>query len=73
MGEQPATLDEVRTWPALVSIAQAARALGVSTPTAYRLHRRDDFPVPVLRVAGRRRVRTADLVRYLEADGGASE
>ncbi|WP_405581483.1 helix-turn-helix transcriptional regulator [Streptomyces sp. NBC_01092] len=71
MGE-PATLDEVRAWPALVSLAQAARALGIGTTTAYRLHRRAEFPVPVLRVAGRRRVRTADLIRYLEADGGTA-
>ncbi|WP_432019164.1 helix-turn-helix domain-containing protein [Streptomyces sp. 1222.5] len=71
MGE-PATLGEVRTWPTLVSLAQAARALGIGTNTAYTWHRRGDFPVPVLRVAGRRRVRTADLLRYLEADGGES-
>ena len=71
MGE-PATLDEVRRWPALVSMAQAARALGIGTVTAYDWHRRGDFPVPVLRVGSRRRVRTADLIRYLEADGGAS-
>lgn len=68
----PATLDEVRQWPALVSLAQAARALGTSTTTAYRLHRRGEFPVPVLRVGGRRRVATAALIHFLEADGGAS-
>ncbi|MGW4545504.1 helix-turn-helix transcriptional regulator [Streptomyces violaceorubidus] len=71
MGE-PATLAEVRTWPALVSLAVAARALGTGTSTAYRLYHTGQLPVPVLRVAGRLRVRTADLVRYLEADGGAS-
>ncbi|MER5436008.1 helix-turn-helix domain-containing protein [Streptomyces sp. NPDC002588] len=70
MGE-PATLDEVRRWPALVSLAQAARALGFSITTSYRLDRRGEFPVPVLRVAGPRRVRTADLLAFLEA-GGAS-
>ncbi|WP_405591256.1 helix-turn-helix transcriptional regulator [Streptomyces sp. NBC_01092] len=71
MGD-PATLDEVRRWPALVSLAQAARALGFSTATAYRLHRRDGFPVPVVKVGSRRRVRTADLVRLLEAGGGTA-
>ncbi|WP_329334675.1 helix-turn-helix domain-containing protein [Streptomyces sp. NBC_01352] len=71
MGE-PATLGEVRTWPPLVSLAQAARALGIGTTTAYDLRRRGQFPVPVLRVGFRYRVRTADLIRYLEADGGAS-
>ncbi|MFI8529050.1 helix-turn-helix transcriptional regulator [Streptomyces aquilus] len=72
MGEDPATLDEVRTWPALVSLAQAARALGIGTTTAYDWHRRGEFPVPVLKVGGRQKVRTADLVRYLEAGGGES-
>ncbi|MGW2565802.1 DNA-binding protein [Streptomyces sp. NPDC001537] len=72
MGE-PATLDEVRTWPALVSLTQAARALGIGRTTAFTLAARGAFPVPVVRVVGRRQqVRTADLVRYLEADGGAS-
>ncbi|MFF0094181.1 helix-turn-helix transcriptional regulator [Streptomyces canus] len=71
MGE-PATLDEVRTWPALVTLAQAARALGIGRTTAFTLAARGEFPVPVLRVVGRQKVRTADLIRYLEADGGAS-
>lgn len=70
MGD-PATLDEVRTWPALVSLTQAARALNISRTTAFTLAAQGRFPVPVIRAVGQR-VRTADLVRYLEADGGAS-
>ncbi|MER5397566.1 helix-turn-helix domain-containing protein [Streptomyces sp. NPDC002599] len=67
MGE-PATLAEVRTWPALVPVSQAARALGLSRTTAFTLAAQGEFPVPVIRAVGRRqKVRTADLVRYLEA------
>uniref|UniRef100_A0AAU1ZUT6 Helix-turn-helix domain-containing protein n=1 Tax=Streptomyces sp. NBC_00093 TaxID=2975649 RepID=A0AAU1ZUT6_9ACTN len=71
MGEL-ATLDEVRTWPALISLPQAARALNISRTTAFALGAQGRFPVPVVRALGQQRVRTADLVRYLEADGGAS-
>ncbi|MEU8866913.1 helix-turn-helix transcriptional regulator [Streptomyces umbrinus] len=70
MGE-PATLDEVRAWPALVSLTQAARALNISRTTAFTLAARGQFPVPLERALGQQRVRTADLIRYLEADGGA--
>ncbi|WP_039933895.1 hypothetical protein [Streptomyces viridochromogenes] len=71
MGE-PATLDEVRRWPALVSLTQAARALNISRTTAFTLAAQSRFPVTVVRALGQQRVRTADLIRYLEADGGES-
>ncbi|WP_030674867.1 hypothetical protein [Streptomyces cellulosae] len=71
MGE-PATLDEVRAWPALVPLSQAARALGISRTTAFTRAARGEFPVTVLRILGGQKVRTADLIRFLEADGGAS-
>ncbi|WP_328976388.1 DNA-binding protein [Streptomyces canus] len=69
MGE-PATLDEVRAWPALVPLSQAARALGIGRTTAFTLAARGRFPVPVLRILGGQKVRTADLIHFLEADGG---
>ncbi|MFE1441575.1 helix-turn-helix domain-containing protein [Streptomyces sp. NPDC058739] len=72
MGEPPATLAEVRTWPALVSITQAARALNIGRTTAFTLAAQGRFPVPVERAMGHQRIRTADLIRYLEGDGGAS-
>ncbi|MFF3204551.1 helix-turn-helix transcriptional regulator [Streptomyces sp. NPDC002962] len=68
----PATLDEVRAWPALVPLTRAARALGISRTTAFTLAARGRFPVPVVRVLGGQKVRTADLIHFLEADGGAS-
>ncbi|MFJ5266185.1 helix-turn-helix transcriptional regulator [Streptomyces sp. NPDC088387] len=72
MGEPPATLDEVRTWPAVVSLTQAARALNISRTTAFTLAARGQFPVPVLKSLGQQRVRTADLLAYLQAGGALS-
>lgn len=67
--DQP-TLDEVRAWPPLVSLTRAGSALGIPVTSAYRLYARGEFPVPVVKVGGRLRVRTADLLPFL--DGGES-
>jgi hypothetical protein len=61
------TLDEVRGWPATVSVPQAASALGVSKSYLHGLIKRDEAPVKVLPFQGRHRVVTASLVRLLEA------
>ncbi len=60
------TLSEVRTWPATVDIAAAARALGVSRSHAYALVERGEFPATVLSVGRRFRVITASLIAILE-------
>jgi predicted DNA-binding transcriptional regulator AlpA len=49
----------------LLTLLEAARALGVSRITAYALARERTFPVEVLRIGGRLYVRTAELRRYL--------
>ncbi|MFF1603620.1 hypothetical protein ACFVYV_40300 [Streptomyces mirabilis] len=54
MGESPATLDEIRTWPALVPLSQAARALNIGRTTAFTRVARGEFPVPVVRALGAR-------------------
>lgn len=46
----------------------AAVALGMSRDTAYKLAQRGKFPVEAVRLAGRWRVRTTDLRRYLGLD-----
>lgn len=51
--------------PVAVDLRMAARALGVCTATAYRLNQRGEFPCPVLRVGGRYRVSTTELMRVL--------
>ncbi|GAA4630049.1 hypothetical protein GCM10023196_053810 [Actinoallomurus vinaceus] len=66
------TLDEIRRWPATVSPAVAATALGISRSYCYELVRRGQFPVKVLRVGGKTRVVTAAIIAALEADNPAT-
>lgn len=61
------TLDEVRAWPATVSVPQAAVALGISKSYLHQLIKAGEAPVKVLPLQGRNRVITASLVRLLEA------
>ncbi|MCI3240235.1 helix-turn-helix domain-containing protein [Streptomyces spinosisporus] len=61
------TLDEVRAWPATVSVPKAATALGISKSYLHDLIKRNESPVKVLPLDGRHRVITASLVRLLEA------
>ncbi|MFE0192978.1 helix-turn-helix domain-containing protein [Streptomyces sp. NPDC058989] len=51
--------------PVAVDLRTAARALGIGKTTAYRLIRKDEFPCPVLRVGGRYRIPTNELLRAL--------
>lgn len=61
------TLDQVRAWPATVSVPQAATALGISKNYLHELIKSGQSPVKVLPLQGRHRVITASLVRLLEA------
>ncbi|MFE6092715.1 helix-turn-helix transcriptional regulator [Streptomyces massasporeus] len=61
------TLAEVRTWPAVVSVEQAAAALGCSRSGLYDRIRRGDAPVRTLTHGRRVVVVTASLVAVLEA------
>ncbi|NEE06064.1 helix-turn-helix domain-containing protein, partial [Streptomyces sp. SID7499] len=54
--------------PVAIDLRTAARALGICTETAYRLNQRGVFPCPVLRVGGRYRVPTSELMRILGID-----
>lgn len=73
---KPATVDEIRKWPAAVGLKMAARALGIGMTKAYELARADTFPVRLLPLGGTYRVPTADLMEYLgiksEATSGDS-
>lgn len=62
------TRTELLALPALVDPATAARAFGVGRTKAYELLRTGEFPVEVMQVAGRNRVRTADILRELGID-----
>ncbi len=61
------TLDDVRAWPATVSVPQAATALGVSKEHLRQLIIRGKSPVKLVPLGARHRVVTASLVRLLEA------
>ncbi len=54
--------------PVAVDLRTAARALDICSATAYRLIRRGQFPCPVLRVGGRYRIPTNELMRILGID-----
>lgn len=60
------TLDEIRTWPATVSVPQAATALGISKTHLHELIKRGESPVPTLPISGRHLIATAALVRLLD-------
>ncbi|MGW2692420.1 DNA-binding protein [Streptomyces sp. NPDC001296] len=62
------TLDEVRTWPATVTVPKAALAMGISKSHLHALIKRGESPVKTLPVGGARRVITASLIRLLEGD-----
>ena len=53
----------------VLSIAEAARGLGLGTSTAYDALRRDEFPVRVVTIGRRQKVLRADLERYLAGQG----
>jgi predicted DNA-binding transcriptional regulator AlpA len=62
------TLDEVRAWPGVVSVADAARALGISRSHLYDLIRTGEAPVKVLKLGSSARVITASLIKTLEGE-----
>lgn len=53
------------TAPAMLTVAEAAARLGISTCTAYRLIRTGDFPVPAVRVGRSLRVPAAVVDRLV--------
>ena len=57
----------------LLSVERPARYFDMSKSTAYQAIKNDTFPVAVLRIAGRLRVRTADVNTFFGyADDGVT-
>jgi excisionase family DNA binding protein len=54
--------------PLTLSLAEAAKVLGIGVSTAYRLCSRGEFPVPVLRIGGTVKVSTKRLKAYVDGD-----
>lgn len=48
-----------------VTLSEAARCLGISMPTAYRLVDQGEFPVTVRRVGGRYAIPSLPLLEFL--------
>lgn len=60
------TRDDLLSLPVLVPLwPTAARVLGIGRVTALNLARTGQLPVPVIQLARRYQVRTADLMTYL--------
>ncbi|MFJ3635235.1 DNA-binding protein [Streptomyces sp. NPDC090112] len=63
------TLNEIRTWPATISVVMAASALGCSKTFLYDRIKQGDAPVKTIPVGDRRYVViTADLIRLLSGE-----
>lgn len=73
MTKKQPTLAEVRKWPATVSVADAARAIGCSRSHLYERVKRGDSPVKTIGVGTRHVVITADLVRLLSGEPAGAE
>ncbi|WAL75567.1 helix-turn-helix domain-containing protein [Kitasatospora sp. YST-16] len=66
--QSPLSFVEMFELPTVVDVRTAARALGVCPATVYRMLQRQVFPCPVLRVGGRYRIPTIELMRALGVD-----
>jgi predicted DNA-binding transcriptional regulator AlpA len=61
----PLSLAEVQSLPAVVPLLTAARALGLSRNTAYRLVKRGEFPCRVIQIGDTYRVPTSGILSIL--------
>lgn len=66
----PMTIEEVRALPAVVPLLTAARALGLSRNTAYRLVKRGEFPCTVIQAGDVYRVPTMEILTILGLNDG---
>jgi excisionase family DNA binding protein len=67
------TLEEVRGWPATVSVEEAASALGISRAHAYELIKDKEFPAKAFPVGRRIRVTTASILAIIDADAAIQQ
>lgn len=62
----PPTLEEIRTWPAVIGVEQAAAALSLSRSWAYQLVAQNEWPTRVIRIGNRSKIVTSSLISLLE-------
>ncbi len=73
MRQDAMTRAELLALPAAVPVwPTGARALGIGRTKAHQLVRAGEFPVPVLRLGGMYRIRTADLLALLGIEAASS-
>jgi predicted DNA-binding transcriptional regulator AlpA len=60
------TIEEIRGWPATVSVEDGARALGISRAHAYESIKLGTFPGRTLRVGNTLRVITGSILAVLD-------
>lgn len=58
---------KTRLAPLVLSVTEAARVAGISTPEAYRRMKAGQFPLPVRLTDKRRGIRVADLTAWVES------
>jgi hypothetical protein len=63
------TFPELFDLPTVVDLRTAARAVGISINTAYKLVHAQRFPCPVMRLGWRYQVSTAGLLKALGIEG----
>jgi predicted DNA-binding transcriptional regulator AlpA len=63
--EQAPTLDEIRSWPAAVTLPKAATAFGISKSHAYSLVKSGSFPARTVPFGASVRVVTASIIEVL--------
>jgi hypothetical protein len=68
MTTQRLTFPELFGLPTVVDLRTAARAVGISTTTAYRLAGANRFPCPILRIGWRYQVPTSTLMKAIGID-----
>jgi hypothetical protein len=65
---KPWTVADIRALGVTTDLVTAGEILGIGRSKSYELARRDEFPVRMLRIAGRYRILTADLITFLRID-----
>ncbi|WP_433724544.1 helix-turn-helix domain-containing protein [Actinoplanes sp. CA-051413] len=70
--DSPSDIEELKALGAITDVVTAGKFLGISRNTAYRLARRGEFPIPLIRVGAQYRVPTAALIVALDPQSSGS-
>jgi predicted DNA-binding transcriptional regulator AlpA len=62
----PPTLDEIKTWPAVVDLVTGGAAFGLGRNKSYELAKAGQFPVPAIKIGATYRVVTSEILAVLD-------